>query len=160
MNVFLGEADPDNLDDRSLDEILQSDDENKNNSSGGLFSKLTSKLKNFIGNKVLTKEARERLLLSIRIEDLDPIMKTFIDILMEKNVAKEIAENLCASVSKSLLKTKTQSFTTITSTVKEALKETISKILTPKQEFDILKQALASRKRGEPFKIVFIGVNG
>ena len=148
MSVFLGEADPDNLDDRSLDEILQSDDENNKTSSGGLFSKLTSKLKNFIGNKVLTKE------------DLDPIMKTFIDILMEKNVAKEIAENLCASVSKSLLKTKTQSFTTITTTVKEALKETISKILTPKQEFDILKQALASRKRGEPFKIVFIGVNG
>jgi signal recognition particle receptor subunit alpha len=109
---------------------------------------LTSKLKNFIGNKVLTQQ------------DLDPIMKMFIDLLMEKNVAKEIAENLCASVSKSLLKTKTQSFTTISQTVKEALKETIAKILTPKQDFDLLKQALASRGRGEPFKAVFIGVNG
>jgi signal recognition particle receptor subunit alpha len=109
---------------------------------------LTSKLKNFIGNKVLT------------LEDLQPIMKMFIDLLMDKNVAKEIAENLCASVSKSLLKTKTQSFTTISQTVKEALKETIAKILTPKQDFDVLKQALASRGRGEPFKVVFIGVNG
>jgi signal recognition particle receptor subunit alpha len=101
-----------------------------------------------MGNKVLTEP------------DLVPIMKDFIDLLMDKNVARDIAENLCASVSKSLLKTKTESFTTIATTVKNTLKETIAKILTPKQEFDILKQALASKKRGEPYKIVFIGVNG
>lgn len=93
-------------------------------------------------------------------EDLIPVMKTFSDLLMEKNVAKEIAENLCDSVMKSLLKTKTESFTTIATTVKDTLKETIAKILTPKQELDILKQALAAKKTGEPFKIVFIGVNG
>ncbi len=93
-------------------------------------------------------------------EDLESTMKEFTNLLMEKNVAKEIAENLCDSVSKSLLNTKTQSFTSIAATVKTTLKETIAKILTPKQEFDILKQALAAKKRGEPYKIVFIGVNG
>lgn len=147
-NVYLDdEPDIDNLIDRSLDDFIASDDDEPKK-SGGLFSKLTSSLKNYMGNKILTEE------------DLQPIMKTFIDLLMEKNVAKEIAENLCNSVSKSLLKTKTQSFTTITTTVKTTLKETIEKILTPKQEFDVLKQALASKGRGEPFKIVFIGVNG
>jgi signal recognition particle receptor subunit alpha len=151
-NIFMGPADPDNLLDKSIDEYLSEEENNKNvedqPKKGGLFSKLTSSLKNYIGNKVLT------------VEDLQPIMKEFVTLLMEKNVAKEIAENLCNSVSKSLLNTKTQSFTTIATTVKNALKETISKILTPKQEFDVLKQALAARKRGEPFKIVFIGVNG
>lgn len=109
---------------------------------------MTSSLKNFMGNKTLTKE------------DLDPIMKTFIDTLIDKNVAKDIAEDLCSSVTKSLLKTKTASFTTIKTTVKQALKSSVTKILTPKQDLDVLKQALAAKYRGEPFKIVFIGVNG
>ena len=114
----------------------------------GIFSKFTSALKNYIGNKVLTKE------------DLKPAMDQLINLLMEKNVAKEIAENLCESVKKGLLNTKTNSFTTISTTVKEALKDSIAKILTPKEELDILRNALAAKKRGEPYKIVFIGVNG
>jgi signal recognition particle receptor subunit alpha len=153
-SIFEGKADPDNLDDRSIDENMSDrEDEEVDTSTnakkkGGLFSRLTSSLKNYIGNKVLTEE------------DLEKVMNEFSNMLMEKNVAKEIAENLCNSVSKSLLNTKTQSFTSIAATVKSALKETIAKILTPKQEFDVLKQALAARKRGEPYKIVFIGVNG
>ena len=87
-------------------------------------------------------------------------MDGLINLLMEKNVAREIAENLCESVKKGLLNTKTNSFTTISTTVKQALKESIVKILTPKEEFDILRNALAAKKRGEPYKIVFIGVNG
>ena len=146
--MFTGEPDPDNLLDRSIEIESEEEQQETNTKKTGLFSKLTSTLKNYMGNKVLSEE------------DLKPVMKTFIDLLMEKNVAKEIAENLCNSVTRSLLKTKTQSFTTIAATVKDALKETIEKILTPKQEFDVLKQALAARKRGEPFKIVFIGVNG
>lgn len=151
-SIFLGPADPDNLDDRSIDENMSDKEDievdTQPKKKGGLFSKLTSSLKNYIGNKALTEE------------DLQKTMMEFTDLLMEKNVAKEIAEDVCSSVSKSLLNTKTQSFTTIATTVKSTLKETIAKILTPKQEFDILKQALAARKRGEPFKIVFIGVNG
>jgi len=153
MSAFLGEADPDNLKDESLDEAdSDSDDENtlqsEKSKSNGLFSRLTNSLKNYIGNKELTEE------------DLKPIMKNFVDLLTEKNVAKEIAESLCSSVTHSLLKTKTQSFTTIATTVKNALKDNIAKILTPKQDFDVLRLALSAKKRGEPFKIVFIGVNG
>ena len=140
---FLGEADPDNLNETNFDEI-----DNTQKKSSGIFSKFTSALKNYIGNKVLNEE------------DLKPIMDNLVNLLMEKNVAKEIAENLCESVKKGLLNTKTGSFTTISTTVKEALKESIAKILTPKEELDILRNALAAKKRGEPYKIVFIGVNG
>ena len=142
-NKFFGEADPDNLDEENFDNI----DKNKNKSSG-IFSKFTNALKNYIGNKVLTEE------------DLKPVMDDLVNLLLEKNVAKEIAENLCESVKKGLLNTKTGSFTTISTTVKEALKESIAKILTPKEELDILRNALSAKKRGEPYKIVFIGVNG
>ena len=139
-NEFFGEADPDNLNDNDFNET--------NTNSNSIFSKFTSKLQNYIGNKTLTEE------------DLKPIMDNLITLLMEKNVAKEIAENLCESVKKSLLNKKTNSFTTINTTVKNALKESIAKILTPKQELDILRNALSAKKRGEPYKIVFIGVNG
>jgi signal recognition particle receptor subunit alpha len=139
---FLGEADPDNLNDDDFNEI------EKNSKSNSIFSKLTSKLQNYIGNKTLTEE------------DLQPIMDQLITLLMEKNVAKEISEKLCENVKKSLLNTKTNSFTTINTTVKNALKESIAKILTPKQELDILRNALSSKQRGDPYKIVFIGVNG
>jgi len=139
---FLGEAEPDNLNDNDFNEI------EKNSKSNSIFSKLTSKLQNYIGNKTLTEE------------DLQPIMDQLITLLMEKNVAKEISEKLCENVKKSLLNTKTNSFTTINTTVKNALKESIAKILTPKEELDILRNALNSKQRGDPYKIVFIGVNG
>lgn len=48
----------------------------------------------------------------------------------------------------------------MSATVKTALIESIKKILTPKKKIDILKEAMAARGRGEPYKIVFIGVNG
>ena len=139
---FLGDADPDNLNETNFDEI------DKTKKSNSIFSKLTNKLQNYIGNKILTEE------------DLKPVMDNLITLLMEKNVAKEIAENLCESVKKSLLNTKTNSFTTITTTVKNSLKESIAKILTPKEDLDLLRKALAAKKRGEPYKIVFIGING
>jgi signal recognition particle receptor subunit alpha len=123
-------------------------DEGKEEKKGGLFSKLSSSLRNYVGGKELTED------------DLTPIMKVFSDGLIDKNVAKDIADDLCDSVKKSLLKTKTASFTTIKTTVKDTLKETISKILTPKEDLDILKHALSFKNRGEPYKVVFIGVNG
>jgi signal recognition particle receptor subunit alpha len=154
MEAFLGEPDKDELKDDSLDEEDYSDNQESNNNNNkvnkktSIFASLRNSLKNYIGNKELT------------IEDLEPIMKNFVDLLTEKNVAKEISESLCSSVSQSLLKTKTQSFTTIATTVKEALKENIGKILTPKQDLDVLRMCLSAKQRGEPFKIVFIGVNG
>lgn len=138
--------DDDIFDDNEFD--LSDGESEKPEKKGGLFSKFTSSLKNFIGNKVLTED------------DLKPVMKIFVDGLIDKNVARDIAEDLCESVKKSLLKSKTASFTTIKTTVQEALKEAISKILTPKQDLDVLKNALANKGRGEPYKVVFIGVNG
>ena len=53
-------------------------------------------------------------------------MENLINLLMEKNFAKEFTENLCESVKKNLLNTKTNSFTTLTTYVKNSLKESIA----------------------------------
>lgn len=79
---------------------------------------------------------------------------------MEKNVAQEIAESLCQSVSKTLVDKKTESFTSVKTTVQNALTESITKLLTPKKNIDILKEALSSKQKGQVYSIVFIGVNG
>ena len=79
---------------------------------------------------------------------------------MEKNVAQDIAQALCKSVAQSLVGTKTENFTTVKTTVKNALVDSITKLLTPKRNIDILKEALTSRQKGNVYSIVFIGVNG
>lgn len=79
---------------------------------------------------------------------------------MEKNVAQEIADSLCQSVSATLVDKKTDSFTTVKTTVKNALIESITKLLTPKRNIDILKEAMSAKQKGQVYSIVFIGVNG
>jgi len=64
---------------------------------------------------------------------------------MDKNVAAEIAEALCQSVANTLVDKKTDSFTSVKATVKSALIESINKILTPKKNIDILKEALSAK---------------
>ena len=79
---------------------------------------------------------------------------------MEKNVAQEIAEKLCNSVQATLVDKKTANFTTVKTTVKNALTESIQKLLTPKRNIDILKEAISAKQKGKVYSIVFIGVNG
>jgi len=64
---------------------------------------------------------------------------------MEKNVASEIAEALCKSVANTLVDKRTESFTTVKATVKTALVDSITKLLTPKRNIDILKDALSAK---------------
>lgn len=124
------------------------EEDEKVESSGGLFSRFTNSIRSYIGNKTISEE------------DLNGVMEEFADGLVEKNVAQEIAASLCDSIKNSLVNTKTKSFTTVNATAKTALTESLKKILTPKRKIDILEEALAAKKSGEPYKIVFIGVNG
>ena len=66
-NQFLGDPDLDNLDDTNFDDIDQTQ-----KTSSGIFSKFTSALKNYIGNKILTEE------------DLKPVMDELVNLLLEK----------------------------------------------------------------------------
>ncbi len=64
---------------------------------------------------------------------------------MEKNVASEIADNLCKSVTATLVDKRTENFTSVKTTVKNALVESIQKLLTPKKNIDLLKDALTAK---------------
>lgn len=67
---------------------------------------------------------------------------------MDRNVALEITEKLCQSVTATLIDKKTDSFTSVKTTVQTALVESITKLLTPKRNIDILKEALSAKQKG------------
>ena len=91
---------------------------------------------------------------------MEPILANFAQQLMDKNVSQDVANDICRQVTKNLLDSKTQTFTTVNTTIKNSLTESISTLLTPRRHIDILKGALAAKKRGQVYSVVFIGVNG
>ena len=91
---------------------------------------------------------------------MQPILVDFAKLLMDKNVNQEVANDICRQVEKNLLDQKTASFTSVNTTIKNSLMQSIETLLTPKKHIDILKGALAAKKRGQVYSLVFIGVNG
>ena len=48
----------------------------------------------------------------------------------------------------------------VTSVIEAAMEEALKRILTPKRTIDVLREARAAKQSGDPFTIVFVGVNG
>lgn len=86
-----------------------------------------------IGNKSLTKE------------DLGPVLASFKQKLMEKNVALDVADKITDSVGQSLLETKTKTFTSIEATVRAAINDALVKILTPKRHIDLIAEVAKAK---------------
>jgi signal recognition particle receptor subunit alpha len=145
------EEEPDADDASSLADESEPDDpgqEEKSSRVGGLFKSLTSSVKNLTGGA------------DMREEDLRPILKSFKNSLMSKNVAAEVADKLADSVRTSLLGKRTDRFTSMSATVKAVLSDAIETQLTPKKSIDVLRAALAAKNAGRVYSIVFLGVNG
>ena len=117
-------------------------------SETGFFSRMANKFRSFTGNKQLTEE------------ELEPVLQSFRQTLVGKNVAEQISVQLCESIKVSLLSTRTASFTTVHQTVRTAISASLEKLLTPQMQIDPLRDALARKGQGRPYVIVFVGVNG
>jgi len=92
--------------------------------------------------------------------DLEPVLEKFSNHLIEKNVAVEVAREVCKSLGSGLVGKNLSSFTSLTTSVKTAMEESLTRILTPKKKIDILRDIKLSKEEGNPYSIVFIGVNG
>ena len=132
--IGTGQADP-------LPDSLQDE-----NAETGFFGRIANRLRSYTGNKQLTEE------------ELEPVLQTFRQTLVGKNVAEQISTQLCESIKATLLSTHTASFTTVHQTVRAAIAASLEKLLTPVTQVDPLREALA--KRGSPYVVVFVGVNG
>jgi signal recognition particle receptor subunit alpha len=87
--------------------------------------------------KLLAGGSRE-----LKKEDLAPVLEQFKELLIAKNVASECAEKLCTSVGSSLEGKIVSGYNGVKLAVKAAMEEGLIRILTPKQDMDIIRQVL------------------
>jgi fused signal recognition particle receptor len=96
---------------------------------------------------------------TISEKDVDDILFELELSLLEGDVALEVAEEIIKSVKEDLVGRKIKRRSDVAEFTKEALKKAISKILDVKSQ-DIEKLIASQRKKGEPLKIMFVGING
>ena len=123
-------------------------DDSEIDDNKGLFGRFVSSIQNVTGNAQMTQS------------QIQPVLNTFMDELMTKNVARDVASRIVEGVGNSLVGTRTEKFTSIASTVKDAITRSIEEILTPKKSIDVLKAALDAKANNQVYSICFLGVNG
>jgi fused signal recognition particle receptor len=116
-----------------------------------LFDKLRQGLKGII-DKISTSGLTEK--------DLDPLLWDLQLQLMGSDVSMEVAERVCAELKQRLLGSEAPRFGNKSGVVREALRESIAAVLNGQQTVDLLRLASEYRKRGEPFSVMFVGING
>jgi fused signal recognition particle receptor len=116
-----------------------------------LFDKLRQGLKGII-DKISTSGLTEK--------DLDPVLWDLQLQLMGSDVSMEVAERVCAELKQRLLGSEAPRFGNKSGVVREALRESIAAVLNGQQTVDLLRLASEYRKRGEPFSVMFVGING
>ncbi|KAI2811661.1 hypothetical protein RDWZM_003603 [Blomia tropicalis] len=97
---------------------------------------------------------------TLSMTDLEPILSNLRDHLISKNVAVEIATKLCDSVAAKLEGQNVNTWMGLKGFVRNALEESILRILSPNRNLNILREVQVKNDSGNPYVIVFCGVNG
>jgi signal recognition particle receptor subunit alpha len=92
-------------------------------------------------------------------EELHSPMAKMKEHLVQKNVSAPVALHICNTVINALVGKKMTSLQSLDKTIKTEMELALSKILTPGSSIDILND-ISNRKKGFPYTIVFVGVNG
>jgi len=116
-----------------------------------MFERLKSGLKGLV-NKVTITE--------LKAENLRPILSEFKINLVENDVAFPVAEKICDEMEKRLDGVQVKRLEDRGKIVEKNLREVLLEIMLKNNEIDLLEAVEEKRKRGEPFVIVFVGING
>ena len=107
--------------------------------SGGMFSFITKK--------------------TIKEDDISEILDELFMSLLEGDVAYEVADRIVESVKEDLIGKKIQRRGDMELFTTNALKKAITEII-DNGSFDLLGEIEKSKQNGEPYKIMFVGING
>ncbi|GKT35836.1 Signal recognition particle receptor subunit alpha, partial [Aduncisulcus paluster] len=108
----------------------------------------------FTGGREMTAAELEEVLSKLRTN------------LVSKNVASKVSDDICRSVKRSLVKTKKPTLSSVRGIAQKALEQAVKRVLMSDHTPDVISEvraAATAMKRGdrsEPYKIVFVGVNG
>jgi len=116
-----------------------------------MFEKLKSGLKGLV-NKVTTTE--------LKPENLHPLLSEFKMNLVENDVAFPVAERVCDEMEKRLDKVQVKRLEDRKKIVEKNLREVLLETMQTNSRIDLLKAIQEKRKKGEPYVIVFVGING
>jgi fused signal recognition particle receptor len=116
-----------------------------------MFEKLKSGLKKLV-TKVTTTE--------LKSENLHPVLSEFKINLAENDVAFPVAERICDEMEKRLDGVQIRRLEDRKKIVEENLREVLMGIMLANDKIDLLKSVDEKRKKGEPYLIVFVGING
>jgi fused signal recognition particle receptor len=116
-----------------------------------MFEKLKSGLKGLV-NKVTTTE--------LKAENLNPILSEFKINLAENDVAFPVADRICDELEKRLTGVQVKRLEDRKKIVEENLRQVLLEVMLTNNKIDLLEKAEEKRKKGEPFVLLFVGING
>jgi fused signal recognition particle receptor len=116
-----------------------------------MFEKLKTGLRGLV-TKVTTTELKK--------ENLRPILGDFKINLVENDVAFPVAELVCNEMEKRLDKVQVKRLEDRRKIVEKNLREVLLETMQTNIKIDLLKAIQEKRKTGEPYVIVFVGING
>jgi len=105
----------------------------------------------------LTKVVSERTLSE---KDLDDGLFSFQLELLGSDVAQEVVDKITSAVKTELLGTKIERSRETETVVHEKLRRAILGVFSAAPSLDIIKMASEKKKTGEPFVLMFLGING
>jgi fused signal recognition particle receptor len=116
-----------------------------------MFEKLKSGLSGLV-NKITTTE--------LKAEKLRPVLSDFKLSLVENDVAFPVAERICDEMEKRLDGIQIKRLEDRKKIVKANLREVLLETMLTNDRVDLLMAIEEKRKKGEPYVIVFVGING
>ena len=116
-----------------------------------MFEKLKSGLSGLV-NKITTTE--------LKAEKLRPVLSDFKLSLVENDVAFPVAERICDEMEKRLDGVQIKRLEDRRKIVKGNLREVLLEAMLTNDKVDLLKAVKEKLKNGEPYVIVFVGING
>jgi len=93
-------------------------------------------------------------------KDLDDSLYDFQLALMESDVAQNVVESVTGDLKKQLLGVSVERSKDIQEVVKDKLRGEVLSIFSQVGDVDVLEKVKQSKAKGEPFKILFLGING
>ena len=93
-------------------------------------------------------------------KDLEPILWDLQMQLIGNDVSVEVAEKVCTELQERLIGSEAPRFGDKSDVVETALRESLETVMNGESQLDLLAQVAESKKKNEPYSIMFVGING
>jgi fused signal recognition particle receptor len=116
-----------------------------------MFDKLKSGFKGLV-TKVTTTE--------LNAENINPILSDFKMSLAENDVAFPVADRICDEMEKRLVGVQVKRLEDRKKLIEENLRQVLLEVMLTNNKIELLKKVEEKREAGEPFVLLFVGING